>query len=36
MNPNGGDVYVLQPAKVFAFKEGDDDFAQTATRWTFG
>ena len=36
MDPNGGDIYVLQPAKVFAFKEGADDFAQTATRWTFG
>ncbi len=36
VDPNGGDIYVLQPAKVFAFKEGGDDFAQTATRWTFG
>ena len=34
MDPNDGSVWVVQPAKVFAFKEGANDFSTSATRWT--
>ncbi|MEO8456280.1 MAG: pyridoxamine 5'-phosphate oxidase family protein [Chloroflexota bacterium] len=35
MDPNDGSIWVVQPAKVFAFKEAADDFSTSATRWIF-
>lgn len=35
MDPTDGGIYRLQPTKAFAFKEADNDFADTSTRWTW-
>lgn len=35
MDASDGSVWVVQPAKVFAFKEAAADFSTSATRWTF-
>lgn len=35
LTPDIGDIYVVTPAKAFAFIEAAEDFGETATRWVW-
>jgi nitroimidazol reductase NimA-like FMN-containing flavoprotein (pyridoxamine 5'-phosphate oxidase superfamily) len=36
LTPDLGPIFAVHPSRVFGFIEHEDQFAATATRWTFG